>query len=209
MDRSKIHELHYITASRNVPSITRVGILSHARAERVHHISVADADVQSRRTTRRIPGGLRLHQYANLYFNGRNAMLYIVTNNYDQTKRVPAEDLVVLRVSPSVLDIPGCIVTDINAAADIEPRWYSVQDGLAALNAEELYADSWNHRDPFEKMRRKQRMMAEVLVPHGVPVDHILGGYVVSDEAADRLSVASPTLAVTVKPYMFFRGGRP
>lgn len=34
------------------------------------------AEAQERRDRKQVPGGLRLHQYANLYFHARNPMLY-------------------------------------------------------------------------------------------------------------------------------------
>ena len=58
MERAKLKELHYITHVDNVASICAKGILSHRLASRVGHKSVADAEVQSRRSGRRVPGGL-------------------------------------------------------------------------------------------------------------------------------------------------------
>jgi hypothetical protein len=54
-----------------------------------------------------------------------------------------------------------------------------------------------------------QRMMAEVLVPHRVAPEHIMGAYVVSAEVAAGLTQVAPTLPTVVKPYMFFQGGAP
>jgi hypothetical protein len=203
MTRDDFSELHYITAFDNVVSILERGILSHEAIRRLPHRSVASAEVQARRASRKIPQGLRLHQYANLYFNGRNAMLYKIINDYDASKRVPAEELTLLRVSTAVLDIPGVVVTDINGAADVAPRWFTVDEGIAVLEHSVVFAQYW---DSYE---HKQRMMAEALVPHRVSTRFIEGAYAVSDAAAMNLSGVAPTLDVEVNAYMFFRGPRP
>jgi len=198
-----------MTAVVNVPSIVRAGILSHEASKRIHHVSIASEEVQARRATRTIPGGLRLHQYANLYFNARNSMLFRRLRDFDTTKRVPAEEIAILRVAADVLDRRGVVITDINAAADEEPRWHTVEEGLPLLDATIIEAESWNHSDYWEKVRRMQQMMAEVLVPHRVAPEYLLGAYAVSEAAAAVLSGLAPTLEVVVHPYMFFKGPRP
>jgi hypothetical protein len=71
------------------------GILSHEQAGRLPHHSVAMQPVQDRRDQKHVPGGVKLHQYANLYFHARNPMLH---------KRLSEVDgLSVLRVSTEVL----------------------------------------------------------------------------------------------------------
>ena len=54
------------------------------------------------------PGGLKLHQYANLYFHARNPMMY--------SRKEKAAELCVLCVSLEVLRLPGVVITDKNAA---------------------------------------------------------------------------------------------
>jgi hypothetical protein len=201
MERGQVTELQYITALANIASILERGIVCHADAAGLDHVSVASRDVQARRAVRRIPGGLRLHQYANLYFNARNAMLFKIIRDYDVSRRVPPEELAILRISPSVLDLAGVVVTDINAAADIEPRWHTVGEGLRVLDHAEIHAERWRDR------RHMQRMMAEVLVPRSISPVLIGGAYVISDEVATVMSQVAPTLATEVKPYMFFGGG--
>jgi len=209
MRRDDIQELHYMTAVVNVPSIVRAGILSHEASKHTPHVSIASEEVQARRATRTIPGGLRLHQYANLYFNARNSMLFRRLRDYDANERVPAEEIAILRVAVDVLDRRGVVITDINAAADEEPRWHSVEEGLPLLDKTTIYAPSWNHSDYWDKVRRMQQMMAEVLVPHRVEPEYLLGAYAVSEAAASVLSGLSPTLEVVVQPYMYFEGPRP
>lgn len=75
MDRSQLAELHYITAIDNVSSMLKLGLLCHVSAESVMHTSVAMDAIQARRARKSVPGGRRLHEYVNLYINGRNIML--------------------------------------------------------------------------------------------------------------------------------------
>src|SRR2546425_4346574 len=70
-------ELHYITPMENVPSILAQGILSHRRAGKLRHQSIAMPEVQARRAGRIVPGGRPLHDYVNLYICARNPMLYV------------------------------------------------------------------------------------------------------------------------------------
>ncbi len=76
MERHELTELHYITPIGNVPSILRQGILSHIRLQRVEHESVAMEEIQDRRAKVIVPGGLKLHEYVNLYICARNPMMY-------------------------------------------------------------------------------------------------------------------------------------
>ena len=68
----RVTELHCIMPIRNIPSVVAHGILSHESAGKLMHHSVAMQPMQERRDVKTVPGGLRLHQYANLYFHARN-----------------------------------------------------------------------------------------------------------------------------------------
>ncbi len=59
-------------------------------------------EIQERRDLKRVPGGLKLHQYANLYFHARNPMLF--------KRKDKAGSLCVLRISIEVRHIDG--ITD-------------------------------------------------------------------------------------------------
>ena len=203
MERTDIDELHYITHVDNIPSIMERGILSRHRVGRlqvVHPVSVADPEVLRRRAERWIPKGLRLNRYVNLFFNARNAMLFKLIRNPDAANRVNPENLAILRVHSSILDLPDVVITEINAAADVAPRWYKVEEGLARLDEEEIFTEWWTGNREL-----MQRMMAEVLVPNLVPTGYLAGAYVVSEEAGRSLSQCTE-LPVTVRPYLYFRG---
>ena len=57
MHRDDLEELHYITPINNIPSMLQHGILSHKRADRMDHETVALQEVQDRRKDKRLPTG--------------------------------------------------------------------------------------------------------------------------------------------------------
>jgi ssDNA thymidine ADP-ribosyltransferase, DarT len=199
MERSRIQELHYITDMANVAPILDRGILSHRLAQRVAsgHVSVADAEVQARRASKRVWVGRSsrpLHDYANLYVHARNAMLFILL-------RSRQGDLTVLSVDPEVLDLDGVVVADRNAAS-FASLFLPATEGIAALDDAAVFAERWT-----SSYEAKQLRMAEVLVPDRVPPSLIKGAYVPDHAAAERLRshLGGWSLATGVNPWLFFR----
>jgi hypothetical protein len=193
---SRVTELHCIMPIENLTSVMQHGILSHELATRLPHRSVALQPVQDRRDKKQVPGGLRLHQYANLYFHARNPMLF---------KRLSeAADLCVLRVSTDVLRVDGTVITDQNAASDYVRFLAPTQ--WALLDFDDIYAMDWRHpNDPIAYWRHKARKCAEVLVPRSVAPRFLTGVYVVDEAAAARVVGASVNLSCTLEPELFFR----
>ena len=196
MKRADVKELHYITAIANVSSILKHGILSHTLAAQLTHDSVAMPEIQAIRQNKQIPGARRLHEYANLYFDAHNAMLSRV-RGHNST-------ICVLRVNPGVLDLPGVIVTDRNAASS----WVSflpVEDGLKAIDRERLFARSWKHpEDMYDEMNHKSEKCSEVLVPDQVDVQFLLGAYVANQHALAAFQTLGTRLPVRLRSDMFF-----
>lgn len=196
MLRSRVTELHYITPVANLGSIVTYGVLSHNLAARLPHASVASEEVQDRRAHRRVPGGWPLHDYANLYFDARNAMMYKRKDN--------AIPLAVVRLHPNVLDLPGSVITDGNAASN-DTVFLRSPSGLARLDEEQVYAQSWDDPDPWIKAERKRARCAELLVPNRVEPQFILGCYVDRWNRRSACFAQAPGLLVEVKAYVFFR----
>lgn len=196
MNRSDVTELHYITAIANVPSIMQHGILSHVLAGRLEHDSVAMPEIQQIRENKQIPGARSLHEYVNLYFDAHNPMLSKCRNHNDE--------ICVLRIASAVLDQPGVIVTDRNAASGWA-RFWPVAAGLGKIDGERLFARYWTHRDnPYEEMNHKSEKCAEVLVPDRVEVRYIVGAYVVNQVAQLTFQRLNAGLAVQIDGDMFF-----
>jgi len=172
------------------------GILSHEHSQKLPHESLAMEEIQSKRKNKRIPGAKKLHQYANLYFDAHNPMLSKRRNQNDQ--------ICILRVNPSVLDLPDVIISDRNAASDWV-RFNSVIDGLAALDKDQVYARYWtNANDQYELWEKKSIKCAEVLVPDNIESKYILGAYVANQTALEAFQQHNIQLTVRIKNDIFF-----
>jgi ssDNA thymidine ADP-ribosyltransferase, DarT len=112
-------------------------------------------------------------------------------------------DLVVVRVSSTVLDLPGTVITDGNAAADTT-RFLASPYQLHELIEEYIYAQSWNDPDPFRKIELKRRRCAEILVPDAVPPTYIRGCYTKRREQAIQCRQLVPIWQIEVNSHVFF-----
>lgn len=197
LKRDDVRELHYITAVENVSSIWRRGILSHRRAGRVRHVSVAMPEVQERRAGKIVPGGWPLHEYVNLYFHARNPMLYYLSSRYT--------DLCVLRVAPAVLDLPDVVIADRNASSDWAV-FYPSPGGLSYLDEELVFAERWTHPgDQFREWEHKSIKCAEVLVPERVDPGYLMGVYVPDRRVRNVFRATGVPLLVEMNAHLFFR----
>ena len=197
MRAEDLHELHYIAPIANVPSMLQHGLLSHSRAQHLPHVSVALDVIQERRRKVVVPGGRRLHEYANTYFNARNKMMYQIKSDRG------VDGLCVLRVSTLAIRAPGAVVADRNASSDYV-RFDPAPLGLAALDKATIFADSWNHDDARRKWLHGSLMCAEMLIPDVIPPGRVMGAYVANGLAETALRMVAPTLPITISPRHFF-----
>lgn len=180
----------------NAASIMAHGILSYERAAKLQHRSVAMQPVQDRRDLKRVPGGLKLHQYANLYFHARNPMMF--------ARYAQGPNLCVLQVSTAVLHLQGAVITDCNAASDyvrfLDPAQW------ADVHFDDVFANDWRHPgNPTRYYRHKSRKCAEVLVPYQVEPHLLLGAYVMDAAAGARLRAEGFSLPISTNSLLFFR----
>lgn len=195
MHRTDVTELHYITLIETVPSIMQHGILSHTLADQLPHRSVAMPEIQERRRNKQIPGARMLHDYANLYFDAHNPMLSKCRNRNNE--------ICVLCLNPNVLDLPGVIVTDRNAATDLV-RFGPMAEGLKHLDSARLFARYWTHPDDlYDQARHKAEKCAEVLVPDRIDSEAIIGAYVANQVALASFQAVNTGLGVEIRA-MFF-----
>ena len=192
---ARVKEFQCIMPIENIDSVLQRGILSHDGASKIDHKSAAMQEIQDRRDKKRVPGGLRLHQYANLYFHARNPMLY--------KRKDGADSMCVLRVSTDVMQLDGVVITDQNAASDwvrfLHPRQ------IHLLDFDSIFAMDWRHlNDPIAYRRHRSKKCAEVLVPHFVDPNYLIGAYVVSSVVANQLNQIRG-LPITVDASMFFQ----
>ena len=201
MDYADIKELHYIAPLVNLKSVLEHGIFSHEKASKVEHESVAMQQIQELRQNVFVPnpsGGRRLHSYANLYFDARNPMLFV--------RRTQHNELCVVRVHRTVIELPGVVVTDKNASSGYA-RFGAGVVGLSIVDRELTFAEYWTSNDEIDQFRRRSARCAEVLVPDVVETALLFGAYV-STEANLMLirNLPTPTgFECSINRHLFFQ----
>ena len=192
----RVTELHCIMPMDNIVFVMQHGILSYERAARLSHSSVALQPVQERRDQKQVPGGLRLHQYANLYFHARNPMLFKRLNE--------AVNLCVLQVSVEVFGLPRVVITDCNAASGYAR--YLAPSQWQLLDFDDIFALDWRHQDdPARYYQHKSRKCAEVLVPHCVEPRFLIGAYVIDTQVEEKLRATGFNRPISIDPVLFFQ----
>jgi hypothetical protein len=196
VERSELQELHFITPIENLPSIINHGIVCHRRSHALGAVSIALEAVQNKRAQKRVPSGLTVHDYANLYFNARNPML--------SARRHLNETICVLSVNANVIDLPGVVISDQNAGSNYV-RFSAAPHGLAIVDSALTFAENWKHpEDQIQEWRHSSAMCAEVLVPDAVPPDFVDRAYVCSDSARQRVVELGLEIDVVVRKGLFF-----
>jgi hypothetical protein len=181
---------------KNIPSVLKLGILSNDLAGKIPHESVAMDEMQEKRDKKQVPGGRRLHQYANLYFHARNPMMY--------KRKAKARELCVLRISTDVCEMPGVVFADSNASGGyvrfLSPsQWH-------LMNFDDIFASDWRHpNDPIAFYRHKSRKCAEVLVPDRVETRFLKGAWVADELVGDALGRLGFPLPIEIDPVLFFQ----
>jgi hypothetical protein len=198
MDYSQVKELYYICHSGNIGSIIKNGLLCHESVKQLPHLDVSMQEVQNRRENKIVPGGMKLHNYVNLYFDARNPMMY--------KRREMHNELCVLVINPDVMQLQKVTISDGNAAASYI-RFYSSPDGLKNLDYELVFAEFWIDRndDEITKAKKKAIKCAEVLVPYKVDSKYILRCYVSNEKTKKEIDSISPGFDVIINSNLFFQ----
>ncbi len=193
--RHHIAELHYITPIPNVESILRYGILSHNGAQQYGPESVAMPEVNVIRSAKRLPSGRTIHDYANLYFNARNPMMFKRKEHHAQ--------LCILRISADVLDLKNIYIADGNAASR-STRFLLVPSSDLPIDEVLVFGDSWYDPDPETLNENRRRRCAELLVPGVVEQRYITGAYVSNLDGRMRLEQWMSRDMIRISERMFF-----
>lgn len=194
---TSIPELHYIAPASNLDSIRKLGILSHNQAGSVPYSSVADPEVNQRRSSKRLLSGRIVHDYANLYFNARNPML-------SRLLKASLEPLCVVRVASRVLRLPGVLFTDGNAANASTRAFYPTGENVL-MDRSRVFLRYWPvPGNPAQERENTRCLMAEVLVP-----DIISPHFIVGIDVQSQASIAEFTLwidrsMIRVNKHLFF-----
>lgn len=195
----EIRSLFYITHIDNVASIVRGGILAHAEVERqqVPFTPIYDDSIVSRRKETSTPDGRSLWDYANLYFQARNPMMYRVIHEKEK------DSLAVVAVRAAIMKTPGVVITDGNAA-NAPTQFFNSMEGLKVVSAnwKTIQGDWWRREDGSTR-----RIMAECLVLGQVPAEYIEAVYVANPDVKKKLDHELRNTKVNgiPEPKMFFQ----
>ncbi len=195
MPEIRVNELHYISPIENIPSILEHGILCHNRVSELSHRDISMSEIQERRKRVKVPNGLPLHDYANLYFDAHNPML--------SKRRNQNFEICILQISPDVLNLSGVVLSDRNASSTYV-RFFPYPDGLQHLDFKKIFAVSWIDFNLFVEWENKSIKCAEVLVPELVLPEYILGAYVYSKRVETKLKTVGFNLPIEIKSSLFF-----
>ncbi len=197
INKTKRKYVYNITAIEDIQSIIKNGILCYEEARRLPHYSIAMDVVQKRRQHVIVPNGLRLHCYANLYFDYNNPMLY--------KRKDIAEGICILAIHAVILDNPGCVISDRNAAADLA-KFYPSLEGVSLIDFDKIFAQYWGaHNNLYEQMNHKAIKCAEILIPKCVPYGYVAGANVVNNKAKDALLSVGFDKKIVISNKAFYR----
>lgn len=191
--------LFYICHVENLSSILEHGILSHSTVEerQLPFKRIYDAEIVSNRKGKITPDGKSLWDYANVYFQSRNPMLYRVL------REIGADSIVIVGVSPQAAALPGALVSDGNAA-NSATQIYPSAEGLKRVvkGWDTIQSEWWSSSDGS-----KRRIMAEALIPKEIPPSLIQSVFVKGHKIVKQVRPLVSGLKVDVipEPRMFFR----
>jgi O-acetyl-ADP-ribose deacetylase (regulator of RNase III) len=199
MKKSDIKSLYYITHVDNLPSILEHGILSHAQveAQNVPFTPIYDTQIVSHRRGRVTPNGKSLWNFANVYFQPRNPMLYRVIKEKDKKK------IAIVGIQPGILNQPNSFISTGNAASSPSEILPSQEGINVILQLWKIIRNEWwNDNDGS-----KRQIMAECLIPDKIPPDFVHTIYVFSHPLADQLrqQLSSFNIPIVPEPHMFFQ----
>ncbi len=171
------------------------GLLSNQEAAKIKHTSIAMQEVQERREAVHIPNGMALHQYANVYFDPRNPMLY--------KRKDENPNICILKIDRTILDLEGVIVSDRNASSKYA-SFYPPKLGLREIDFELVYAANWTDENEYVYYKKKSVKCAEVLIPFVVPFVYVVCAAVYDDAAKQKLEETGFNRNIFVAPGLFF-----
>ena len=114
-----------------------------------------------------------------------------------------AQNLCVLRVSASVLSLEGVMLTDQNAASDYV-RFLNPTERNDYIKFEWVFADDWTDSEQITQWRKASAKCAEVLIPHCVESEYIIGAYVGNTIAKEKLLKIGFRLDIEENKHIFF-----
>ncbi len=179
----KVSEFHFILPAVQIPQALQEGL---AGGIQLQAEDSPEAKVRS---------------YVGLFFNGNNPVL--------RQKLRENEDLCVLKISATALNVPEAVIADRDVT-DADVSFYLAGNGLKQLDFSVLrQKEGWTDRkcSVAENQLRGKLRTATLLVPEGVPGEAILGIYVASEKVRAKvlgLFRGQALRPLIVNPPLFF-----
>ncbi|WP_299041545.1 DarT ssDNA thymidine ADP-ribosyltransferase family protein [uncultured Campylobacter sp.] len=141
--------------------------------------------------------GKAISEYVSLYFNPRNAALYSAQKSY-------GSKIIILQIHKTALLADGVIFTNASATAT---RYECANELSDLLNTQfiswiEVMSKGWNHVNKSIEQSKRDRMMAEALVPTHLPIDMIAG--IICQDSSIAKSIASDYNIAAVADMEYF-----
>lgn len=193
--------LFYITHINNIESILKHGILSHNLANQMNlaKVDISNQTVNARRNRFESTLGGNIHDFAPLYFNHKNPMLYTLCLHKDKNT------LVLLRVNPHILLADNVAFSDGNAATSTTHFFKDITD-FNKINWKLIKKGTWYNYE-FGKPEGGRIMCSEALVQNKIPTYFINDIFVYSEEAIDRILPLFPNhlgITISVNKNLYF-----
>jgi len=205
MDRAiGIEGLYYITHVDNIVSILENGILSHSliESEGINHQKIYNTNVVNKRSGRKVIGEKTLWDFANVYFQPRNPMMYVVGRNIDSV-----DNIAIFLISKKILNNREAFIVNGNAAS-LSSEIISSSDSKFTDVLREIRKnvdnDWWKDEDGT-----KRKIMAECLIPNRIDPKFIEAIYTPTEKAkryvSQKISLKFPVVSVAVAHEKFFQ----
>ena len=141
--------------------------------------------------------GKAISEYVSLYFNPRNATLYSAQKSY-------GSKVIILQIHRTALLADGVIFTNASATA---ARYECANELSDLLNTQfiswsEVMSKGWNHANKSIKQSKRDKMMAEALVPTHLSID-MIDGIICQDNSIAK-SIASDYNITAVADMEYF-----
>lgn len=141
--------------------------------------------------------GKAISEYVSLYFNPRNATLYSAQKSY-------GSKVIILQIHKTALLADGVIFTNASATA---ARYECANELSDLLNTQfiswsEVMSKGWNHANRSIKQSKRDKMMAEALVPTHLSIDMIAG--IICQDSFIAKSIASDYNITAVADMEYF-----
>lgn len=200
MNQFNIKNLYYITHIDNIPSILEQGILSHNEIENNHinYAAIYDKEIVKNRQHKTTPDQQSLWNYANLYFQPRNPMMYRVIHETDKN------NIAVIAIKSSILSESGIIISDGNAASNSTNFYQNLSEGKKILreNWKIIQSEYWKEEDGS-----KRKIMSECLIPKKVNpklIESIFVTDITTKEKLEKL-INFAKIPIIPEPNLFFQ----